>query len=242
MLPLVASEEQSKARAPLADGWGGTEAVSEGSALGSTVPLERGSGVVASPTSGSLAPGTRVGRYEIVELVGSGGAGRVYRALDPQLERFVALKLLHADPVDGDVPLETQTRLLQEARTLAQLSHPNVVAAYDVGVHAGALFVAMEFIGRISMRDWLAAPRTLTEIVRVLVAAGRGLAAAHAAHVCHGDFKPANVMIASDGRVRVVDFGLARAAQGQPHTQERLLDSANVGKPTAPRHSRPRAR
>jgi eukaryotic-like serine/threonine-protein kinase len=202
MLALVASEEQQKVQESLADGWG--------------------SGVVASPASGPLAPGTRVGRYEIIELVGSGGAGSVYRARDPQLERFVALKLLHADLVDGDMPLETQTRLLQEARTLAQLSHPNVVAAYDVGVHAGALFVAMEFIGRASMRDWLAEPRALAEIVRVLVAAGRGLAAAHAAHVCHGDFKPANVMIASDGRVRVVDFGLARMAQRQSHTRERL--------------------
>jgi eukaryotic-like serine/threonine-protein kinase len=218
----VATEEQPITREALADGWGGPEASGEAGVPGSsTVPLEVGSGVVASRTSGSLAPGTRVGRYEIIELVGSGGEGRVYRARDPQLERFVALKLLHADTVDGDVPLETPTLLLREARTLAQLSHPNVVAAYDVGVHDGALFVAMEFIGRVSMRDWLAEPRTLAEIVRVLVAAGRGLAAAHAAHVCHRDFKPANVMIASDGRVRVVDFGLARMAHGQPHTGER---------------------
>lgn len=232
----MASEEQPITREALADGWGGQEASGEAGLPGSsTVPLEVGSGVVASRTSGALAPGTRVGRYEIIELVGSGGEGRVYRARDPQLERFVALKLLHADTVDGNVPLETPTLLLREARTLAQLSHPNVVAAYDVGVHDGALFVAMEFIGRVSMRDWLAEPRTLAEIVRVLVAAGRGLAAAHAAHVCHRDFKPANVMIASDGRVRVVDFGLARMAHGQPHPREsavtpRLADAATEEK------------
>lgn len=235
MLAPVASEEQPTAHQTLADGWGGPESASEGRALeGSAAPVEPGSGVVASQTSAALAPGTRVGRYEIVELVGSGGSGRVYRARDPQLERFVALKLLHADPVDGDRLLETPTRLLREARTLAQLSHPNVVAAYDVGVHGGVLFVAMEFIGRVSMRDWLVEPRTLTEIVRVLVAAGRGLAAAHAAQVCHGDFKPANVMIASDGGVRVVDFGLARMAQGQPPAGERLVAAANAEIQTAP--------
>jgi tetratricopeptide (TPR) repeat protein len=223
MFALVASDEQPINRESSADGWGGLEATPEnGAQRSSVVPLEVDSGVVVSRTSGSLTPGTRVGRYEIVELVGSGGAGSVYRARDPQLERFVALKLLHADLLDGAVPLETPTLLLREARTLAQLSHPNVVAAYDVGVHAGALFVAMEFIGRVSMRDWLAEPRTLAEVVRVLVAAGRGLAAAHAAHVCHRDFKPANVMIASDGRVRVVDFGLARMASGLPHPREKV--------------------
>jgi tetratricopeptide (TPR) repeat protein len=185
-----------------------------GSGERATAPLEvsqrDGSDGGSSRTTEVLAPGTRVGRYEIVELVGSGGAGKVYRARDPQLERFVALKLLHAPPLDEPVSARTQALLLQEARTVARLSHPNVVAAFDVGVHEGALFVAMEFIDRVSMRDWLAEPRTPSEILRVLVAAGRGLAAAHDADVCHRDFKPANVMIASDGRVLVVDFGLAR--------------------------------
>lgn len=207
-----------------------------GSGERATSPLEvsprDGSDAPASRTTEGLAPGTRVGRYEIVELVGSGGAGKVYRARDPQLERFVALKLLHAPPLDEPVSAKTQALLLQEARTVARLSHPNVVAAFDVGVHDGALFVAMEFIDRVSMRDWLAEPRTPSEILRVLVAAGRGLAAAHDADVCHRDFKPANVMIASDGRVLVVDFGLARTfhfpVQPQGEAVERRSGAASA--------------
>jgi tetratricopeptide (TPR) repeat protein len=183
-------------------------------------PIEDG------PEGASRAPepllrGMCVGRYEIIELVGWGGGGRVYRARDPQLERFVALKLLHPDEAVG---AETPARLLQEARTLARLSHPNVVAAYDVGIYEGALFIAMEFIDRTSLKEWLAEPQPRADIVRVLVAAGRGLAAAHTADICHGDFKPANVMIASDERVRVVDFGLARTARAAPHAGEGASD------------------
>jgi serine/threonine protein kinase len=200
------------------------EKAERGARESSTFPLDGASGVGPSQAGEPIAPGTRVGRYEVVELVGSGGAGRVYRARDPQLERFVALKLLHAGPLDEPVPVETQGRLLHEARTLARLSHPNVVAAYDVGVHEGALFVAMEFIDRVSMRDWLAEPRGRGEILQVLLAAGRGLVAAHAANVCHRDFKPANVMIASDGQVRVVDFGLALTAQTSASAQAETIE------------------
>jgi eukaryotic-like serine/threonine-protein kinase len=235
----MASEEQSThvGRVGLVGAWGSAaeEDASNGGSGERATSLREGdpsSGpdVRASRTPEPLAPGQRVGRYEIVELVGSGGAGKVYRALDPQLDRFVALKLLHTDPLAGLVPAERQARLLREARTLARLSHPNVVAAFDVGVHDGALFVAMEFIDRVSMRDWLAEPRSLSEIVRVLVAAGSGLAAAHAADVCHRDFKPANVMISSDGRVRVVDFGLARVSHVPAHTRDTVdLRSGTAG-------------
>jgi eukaryotic-like serine/threonine-protein kinase len=210
------------------NGQGSETAGGRGARDSSTFPVDPGSGEAPSRTSEPIPPGTRVGRYELVELVGSGGAGRVYRARDPQLERFVALKLLHASSLDG----QTRGRLLQEARTLARLSHPNVVAAYDVGVHEGALFVAMEFVDGVSMRDWLAEPRDRVEIVRVLLMAGRGLASAHAANVCHRDFKPANVMIASDGRVRVVDFGLARSGHARSHEQEGAIDR---GRGVAPR-------
>lgn len=146
-------------------------------------------------------------------MVGSGGMGTLYRARDPHLARDVALKLLHASTAGSPPSGEGHARLLREAQVLARLSHPNVVAAYDMGRHDGAVFIAMEFIEGVTLRDWLAKPRARAEVLRVLIAAGRGLAAAHAAGVLHRDVNPANVMVSSDGRVRVIDFGLARTAR-----------------------------
>jgi serine/threonine protein kinase/tetratricopeptide (TPR) repeat protein len=156
--------------------------------------------------------GLQIGRYEILGVVGSGSTGTVYRAHDPHLGRHLAVKLLHASSVEVPEQAEAWSRLLREARVLARLSHPNVVAAYDVGEHEGAAFIAMEFVEGASLRDWLAQPRRQADVLRVLIAAGRGLVAAHASGVLHHDFKPANVMVSVDGRVRVIDFGLARAA------------------------------
>jgi len=162
---------------------------------------------------GERAAGARIGRYEIRELIGAGGMGTVFRAHDPHLGRDVALKLLHPGYADPSALAEASGRLVHEAQVLARLSHPNVVAAYDVGVTGeGAVFLAMEFVDGVSLRQWLAEPRSQAEIVRVLIAAGHGLVAAHASGVLHRDFKPANVMVSPDARVRVIDFGLARAA------------------------------
>jgi tetratricopeptide (TPR) repeat protein len=156
--------------------------------------------------------GSSIGRYEVLEALGSGSTGVLYRAHDHQLGRQVSLEVLHATSADPALQAEARERLLREAQALARLSHPNVAAAYDVGMHDGALFIAMEFVEGVSLRDWLAQPRRQAEVVRVLVAAGRGLVAAHQSHVLHGGFDPANVMISSDGRVRVVDLGLSREA------------------------------
>src|SRR5688572_20133598 len=171
-----------------------------------------------------LGAGVHVGRYRIVDTLGSGGMGVVYRAYDPQLSRQVALKLLHQFRLRLPDAAELQGRLLREAQALAKLSHPNVVAAYDVGTLEGAVFIAMELIEGVSLREWMREPRSRAELVRVLVGAGRGLAAAHAAGVVHRDFKPANVMVSPDGRPRVVDFGLARAA-GEPGASAPALAS-----------------
>ena len=157
----------------------------------------------------SARSGARVGRYEIVDVLGEGGVGVIYRAHDPYLSRDVALKLI---PARGNADAGWyQACLLREAQALAKLSHPNVVAAFDVGTHDERVYVAMEVVEGVSLHTWLASPRSRRDIVRVLIAAGRGLAAAHAAGVMHRDFKPSNVMVSPDGRVRVVDFGLARA-------------------------------
>jgi len=148
-------------------------------------------------------------RFEVIEELGAGGMGVVYRARDRQLGRDVALKLVHTDE-DPDETLAA--RLMREAQALAQLSHPNVVAVYDVGRADGGVFVAMELVAGEAGDEWLRERRPWREVVRVFRDAARGLAAAHAVGLVHRDFKPANLMIGADGRVRVLDFGLARAA------------------------------
>jgi len=162
-----------------------------------------------------LAPGTHVGRYVVVDRIGAGGMGVVYRGQDPELNRRVALKLLR----DGeDEPGgERRSRLLREAQALARLSHPNVVGVYDVGLFGDSVYLAMEFVEGQTLRAWLdERPRKTAEILAVMIGAGEGLAAAHAKDIVHRDFKPDNVMVDADGRVRVVDFGLAREPESAP--------------------------
>jgi len=175
---------------------------------GETLATVTGSGPLRERRSDRLGAGACVGRYIVVEHLASGGMGDVYRAFDPGLSREVAVKLLR----DGLGDSEERDRLLREAQALAQVSHPNVAAVFDVGVDEGRVFLAMELIRGENVRDWLREARTPAEIVRVFAAAGRGLSAAHEAGLVHRDFKPHNVLVGEDGRVRVVDFGLARVA------------------------------
>ncbi len=159
----------------------------------------------------SLAAGTWVGRYELLGTLGVGGMGVVYRARDSQLGREVALKLVASA---GAAEAETQgrNRLLREAQALAQLSHPNVIAVFDVGRYDEGVFIAMERVTGIQLDEWLAPGRAWPELLRVFTQVGQGLAAAHAVGLVHRDVKPANIMIGDDGRVRVLDFGLARTS------------------------------
>ena len=154
-----------------------------------------------------LVRGTFVGRYEILEAVGAGGMGRVYAAQDPALDRKVALKLLHPSAAATDL----EARLLREGKAMARLSQPEVITVHDVGRHGDQLFIAMEFVEGGTLRRWLAAsPRTTEEILAVFVQAARGLAASHEVGLVHRDFKPDNVLVRTDGRVLVSDFGLVR--------------------------------
>lgn len=189
---------------------------------------------VASSTSTSLAaivdpPPDRIGRYRVLERLGQGGMGEVLRATDPELGRDVAIKLVRGRSAADDTE---QQVLVAEARTLARLSHPNIVQVYDVGTHEGHVFLAMELVVGQTLHRWLSRePRPgWREILEAFLDAGRGLAAAHAAGVVHGDFKPGNVMIAADGRARVFDFGLARqmmltAAQVEPASVTQSSDA-----------------
>jgi formylglycine-generating enzyme required for sulfatase activity/tRNA A-37 threonylcarbamoyl transferase component Bud32 len=163
-------------------------------------------------TVADLATGARVGRYVVVERVGTGAMGVVYGAYDPELDRKIALKLLKPEQGAKET---ARARLLREAKAMGRLSHPNVVAVHDVGVYEEQVFLAMEFLNGGTIKSWLAErPRGWREILRVFVAAGRGLVAAHAAGLVHRDFKPDNVLLDREGRPRVVDFGIARQADG----------------------------
>jgi predicted Ser/Thr protein kinase len=152
--------------------------------------------------------GRTLGRYAITDRLGAGAMGVVYRADDVGLGRQVALKILHR-PDDA-----LTDRLIREARSMAQVSHPNVVAVYDVGIADGTTYIAMELVAGTNLRHWQQQLHSVAEIVEVFVAAGRGLAAAHAAGIVHRDFKPDNCLVGTDGRIRVTDFGLAAARTG----------------------------
>ena len=156
--------------------------------------------------------GRRLGKYRITGILGVGGMGAVFRAVDADLEREVALKVLSPAHHDGgEITRQESGRLLREARAQAQLSHPNVVVVYDVGSEQGEVYLAMELVEGPSLRGWLdARSRGWREVLAVFLAAGAGLAAAHGAGLVHRDFKPANVLLGHDGRPRVSDFGLAR--------------------------------
>jgi eukaryotic-like serine/threonine-protein kinase len=163
-----------------------------------------------------LRDGTRVGRYVLGERLGAGGMGVVYAAVDSELQRRVAVKLLRPDG-GGELGTQGRERLMREARVLASLSHPNVVTVFDVGTHDDNVFLAMELVEGGNLSAWLrAGTRSFTEIVDRLIDAGRGLAAAHAAGVVHRDVKPDNILVGRDGRARVTDFGLARFDRAPP--------------------------
>lgn len=160
------------------------------------------SGSEDGPLSTVLPRGTVLGHFEIDRPLDAGGMGMVYVARDQRLERDVAIKAVRnvgADPA----------QLLTEARAMARVAHPNVVAVYDVVERDGAIYLAMELVDGKSLRRWLDDPRPWRAVLDAFIAAGAGLAAAHAAGVMHGDIKPANILVGTDGRVRITDFGLA---------------------------------
>jgi eukaryotic-like serine/threonine-protein kinase len=157
-----------------------------------------------------LERGTALGRYVVLSKLGAGAMGVVYAGYDPELDRKVALKLL----LPGRHGSEGHSRLLREAQALAKLQHPNVVTIHDVGTRDERVWMAMEFVAGETLGRWcVSRQRRWTEVLDVLVRAGRGVAAAHAAGLLHRDLKPDNVMVGVDGRVRVMDFGLARARE-----------------------------
>ena len=161
----------------------------------------------------------------LLDVLGSGGMGVVYAAFDPELNRRVAIKLVRAELGRDE---HGRARMVREAQAMARLSHPNVVSVYDVGIAGdGSLFIAIELVEGGTLSDWLRqSPRSGRDVLAMFIAAGRGLAAAHRAGLVHRDFKPENVLVGTDGRPRVTDFGLvcADSADNADSVVERTTD------------------
>jgi len=182
------------------------------------------SGARARTAHDGLTRGSKVGRYRVVDTVGAGAMGIVYLADDPDLDRRIALKMLRRQDA------QASSRLTREAQALARVSHPNVIAVYEVGTFDDQVYMAMEFVRGESLTSWLKEDRSIAAILATFEQAGRGLTVAHAAGLVHRDFKPDNVLVGKDGRVRVVDFGLARGdalarALGDPESSRSLAQA-----------------
>ncbi|HVR61681.1 MAG TPA: tetratricopeptide repeat protein, partial [Polyangia bacterium] len=202
---------------------------------------------IGPPEAEPPARGSSIGRYVVLGLVGKGAMGEVYAAYDPELDRKVAVKLLRIRPGNGVSVTEGRTRTLREAQAIAKLSHPNVVVVFDAGTFNDEVFIAMEFVEGNTVSYWLQAERRRwQDVLKVFLAAGRGLVAAHEKGLVHRDFKSDNVMVGADGTVRVMDFGLARQMGDRSSTTERLQVVAHLptrltpsqtarGTPSAPR-------
>jgi eukaryotic-like serine/threonine-protein kinase len=168
----------------------------------------------AAPADSALpaapfTPGFTIGHFKLVRELGRGGMGVVFEAHDPDLDRRVAIKVVHERMASS----ATAARLLREAQAMAKLSHPSVVAVYEVGTVGDQIFVVMELVTGETLAAWIARSHTWRDVVAVLVRAGEGLEAAHEAGLVHRDFKPTNAFVDADGRARVGDFGLADVSE-----------------------------
>jgi serine/threonine protein kinase len=173
----------------------------------------------------ALEAGSRLGPYEVVGLLGSGGMGEVYRARDPRLEREVAIKVLTGEVVDSD----RLRRFEREARAASALNHPNVLAVYDVGAHEGAPYVVSELLEGQTLRVRLeGGALPVRKALEQALEIAHGLAAAHDKGIVHRDLKPDNVFITEDGRVKILDFGLAKL------TRAPLVEEADQRTATQP--------
>jgi serine/threonine protein kinase/tetratricopeptide (TPR) repeat protein len=179
-----------------------------------------------SPDTPEVGPLERVDRFRLERVLGSGGMGTVYEGWDEKLQRRVALKFLRRTTNPG----RSEKRFYREAQGLARISHPNVVPVYDVGRWNERVWIAMEYVPGQTLGDWAAAaPRSNEELLDKWLDVGRGLAAIHDAGLIHRDIKPSNILVGDDGRVRIVDFGLVKAADTRRDSGEVSVTTPESG-------------
>ena len=175
----------------------------------------------------ALDSGARLGPYEILEPLGMGGMGEVYRARDRRLGRIVAIKVLRGDVAADPDRIE---RFEREARAASALNHPNIVTIHDVGVEGAASYIAMEWVDGASLRELVAAgkPQAAAAVAKIGAQIAEGLAKAHAAGIVHRDLKPENVMVTRDGLVKILDFGLAKLTPAAADVSSQLTQSGGT--------------
>src|SRR5262249_35864504 len=169
--------------------------------------------VIAESTASMVAVGSQLGPYKIEGVLGQGGMGRVYRALDTKLNRPVAIKFLSGELADATA----RRRFQREAQMASSLNHPHIVTVHDVGEYEGRQYIVTEFIDGGTLRDWSRAGKhTWREVVELLTGVADGLATAHEAKILHRDVKPANILVMKSGYAKLADFGLAKLAEESP--------------------------
>jgi predicted ATPase len=194
--------------------WGPADGLTEQLILNSLMPL---------------TSGTKLGRYEIQGPLGTGGMGEVYRALDPRLDRIVAIKIL---PSEFSADKDRLLRFEREARSASALNHPNIVTIYELGQHESIHFIAMELVGGQTLRDLLnGGVLPMRRAIEIAAQVAEGLAKAHEASIAHRDIKPANLMITQDGFVKILDFGLAKIVQPATDLSNTITKSGSDTQP-----------
>src|SRR5271163_191179 len=177
----------------------------------------------------TLAPGSKLGPFEIVAPLGAGGMGEVYRARDTRLERVVAIKLL---PTEFSANADRLQRFAQEARSASALNHPNIVTIHELGQDGSSHYIAMELVEGQTLRELLtSALLPIRRAIEIAVQIAEGLTKAHEAGITHRDLKPENLMISHDGFVKILDFGLAKNVSSGGHSADLGHTSASVTAP-----------
>src|SRR5207245_268659 len=167
----------------------------------------------------SLPPGTRLGPYEVVAPLGAGGMGEVYRARDPRIGREVAIKVL---PIAVSKSHDRFQRFQQEARTAGMLNHPNLLMIHELGLHKDSPYIVSELLEGETLRDRLrGGALSVQRSVDYAIQIAQGLAAAHEKRIIHRDLKPENLFVTKDGRVKILDFGLAKLIEAEDGKAER---------------------
>jgi serine/threonine protein kinase len=182
---------------------------------------------LAPPPDLTLQPGTTLGPYRIVGLLGAGGMGRVYRARDTRLDRDVAIKTLAPEAVPNPRSLEF---FEQEARAASALNHPNILTIYEIGEFRGARYIVSEFVDGKTLSARIGEGRLdIAAVLDIAIQVATGLVAAHAARIVHRDIKPENLLVRADGLVKIVDFGIAKLSEGR----RMIRTAAAAGSPAA---------